>query len=110
MNRFLMYSILVLNMAKAFIDFFDTIMKRIDPYANDFCNTSMWLKTFLFDMSCLLTVQHMNIILKHVEDPLVNKTNKVVKPIFIASLFSLLHVLLINNTFHAEFNHNDETC
>ena len=52
----------------------------------------------------------MHTILKHVEDPLVNKINKVTKPVAISMLISGMHVAIISRSFHAEFNNLDSTC
>jgi hypothetical protein len=109
-NRFLLYSILILNMAKVFVDMIDAIYKKINVYDQTYCGWSMMFKTLAFDSSCFLTVQHMHTILKHVEDPLVNKINKVAKPIAISMLLSGVHVVILQNSFHAEFNRLDATC
>jgi hypothetical protein len=109
-NRFLIYSILILNMFKATFEMSDTIYKKFDAYDITYCPISMMLKTFFFDTSCLLTVQHMNIVLKHVEDPLVNKTNKVAKPLAISMIISGIHALIIVESFGAGYNHTADNC
>jgi len=97
-------------MLKAFLDMFESFSGNLRSVDKDYCGYSMVLKTFFFDNSCLLTVQHMHMILKHVEDPLVNKTNKVAKPIAISMLISLLHVGITSESFDAEFNKIESEC
>lgn len=41
----------------------------------------------------------MHTIRKHVEDPLVNKTNKIIKPFVISTIIALVHVIVIFNLF-----------
>ena len=106
MNRLLLFIILMLNLLRSALATLDLMaLKHMTPALasqsqdSPYCEASGSLQIFMFDMANLLTVWHMQITRKHVQDPTRNVINKVTMPVLVSSAISLVHVVILANAF-----------
>ena len=101
---------LLFNVIKCTLETSDMIvLKKVRGLiASKYCKTSGVAQLFLFDMACLITVWHMRVTRKDVEDPTRNAKSATKMPLLISALISIGHISLVLDLFY--IGHQNKTC